>query len=342
MKAVLLLFLLPLQVFAQDISGVWTGFLETGDSRVAYELVISANKEKFTGYSLTAFTINGVENIGVKSIKLKKKQGDISIEDNELLYNNYTTPPKRVKLYASLYLQVVRDTGMILSGTFTTRSFDFREKNPNPFSGTISLRKKNNFTQTKLMSKLDELNLSTALSFMQPVVKEKQNETVSTGKSRDTAVLITRATGKKATVTSPSKEKEKEVVKTTISTTVNAPAADLSKRKTEIIQNVFIKSDSLVISLYDNGEIDGDTVSVVVNGKIILAKQGLTAKAITTTIYMPSNTNDSLQLVMYAENLGRIPPNTGLLVLQDGNNRYDIRFAGDLQKSSAIILKRKP
>jgi hypothetical protein len=44
---------------------------------------------------------------------------------------------------------------------------------------------------------------------------------------------------------------------------------------------------------------------------------------------------------MYAENLGRIPPNTGLLTLMDGEDRYDIRFSGDFQKNSAIILKRK-
>jgi hypothetical protein len=30
-----------------------------------------------------------------------------------------------------------------------------------------------------------------------------------------------------------------------------------------------------------------------------------------------------------------------LLILQDGDDRYEIRFAGDLQKNSAIILKRK-
>lgn len=45
---------------------------------------------------------------------------------------------------------------------------------------------------------------------------------------------------------------------------------------------------------------------------------------------------------MYAENLGTIPPNTGLLILQDGESRHEIRFAGDLKNNSAIILKKKP
>ena len=117
-------------------------------------------------------------------------------------------------------------------------------------------------------------------------------------------------------------------------------AADVNKRNTEVIQTVSFRSDSLRISLYDNGEVDGDTVSIVLNNKVIVAKQGLTTKAATTTIYT-GDLGDSVQLVMYAENLGRIPPNTGLLILQDGNDRYQVRFSGDLQNNSAIILKRK-
>ena len=96
-----------------------------------------------------------------------------------------------------------------------------------------------------------------------------------------------------------------------------------------------------MLSLYDNGTVDGDTVSVVLNGEVIIAKQRLTANAIRTTVHIAPRQGDSLQLIMYAENLGSIPPNTGVLVIQDGNNRNEIRFAGDMQKSSAIILKRR-
>jgi hypothetical protein len=71
-----------------------------------------------------------------------------------------------------------------------------------------------------------------------------------------------------------------------------------------------------------------------------MSRQGLTANAITKTIYLTPDLGDSLQLIMYAENLGSIPPNTGLLILQDGDDRYEIRFAGDLKKNSAIILRR--
>jgi hypothetical protein len=118
-------------------------------------------------------------------------------------------------------------------------------------------------------------------------------------------------------------------------------ASDLDKRSVETIQTVYFKSDSLKLSLYDNGEVDGDTVSVVVNGKVIMGKKGLSTKAITETIYMTPEMGDSLQMIMYAENLGTIAPNTGLLIVLDGKDRYEIRFSGDLSKNAAIIFKRK-
>ena len=96
-----------------------------------------------------------------------------------------------------------------------------------------------------------------------------------------------------------------------------------------------------MLSLYDNGTVDGDTVSVVLNGQVIIAKKGLSENAIHTTIHIAPGQGDSLQLIMYAENLGSIPPNTGVLIIQDGATRNEIRFAGDMQKSSAVILKRR-
>jgi hypothetical protein len=136
-------------------------------------------------------------------------------------------------------------------------------------------------------------------------------------------------------------EKKKEQSEEKQKPPVVKAAVALAQRKTEIIRNVLFSSDSLVLSLYDNGTVDGDTVSVVLNGEVIIARKGLSENAIKTTIHIPPGQGDSLQLVMYAENLGSIPPNTGVLIIQDGKIRNEIRFAGDMQKSSAVILKRR-
>jgi hypothetical protein len=122
---------------------------------------------------------------------------------------------------------------------------------------------------------------------------------------------------------------------------VDATAAtDAGKRRIENIQALYFKSDSLQLTLYDNGEVDGDTVSVIMNGKVIMPKVGLSTNAVKKTIYT-QEAGDSIQLVMYAESLGSLPPNTGLLIVYDGNDRYEIRFSGDMQKSSAIVFRRR-
>jgi len=300
--------LLPLPGLAQDLTGIWTGYLQLGDSRLPYELAISGKGKNLSGYSQLVFTFNGVENVGVKTMELKMKRGSISVEDGELVYDNYTTPGRRVKLYASL-AWVGKGVGMTLAGTFATRSLDMRAPNENSFKGTVFLQRKNVAEQTRLISKLDEMGLSDKLSFLKPEAKEKQI-TVQPGQTHTK----------------------------TIDTT--AKTSQIAQRKTDVIRRILFSADSVVISLYDNGEVDGDTVSVILNGKVILSKQGLTAKAITKTIYS-SDLGDSAELVMYAENLGRIPPNSGLLIIQSGYERYQVRFSGDLQNSSAVLLKRR-
>ena len=55
MRTLLILFLLPLQVFAQNITGIWTGYLQINDTKLPYELVISGKGNNLNGYSLIVF-----------------------------------------------------------------------------------------------------------------------------------------------------------------------------------------------------------------------------------------------------------------------------------------------
>lgn len=137
------------------------------------------------------------------------------------------------------------------------------------------------------------------------------------------------------------KEKQPLTIPPGIKPIISNAAVLIAERKIAAPQTVFFKSDSLELSLYDNGEVDGDTVSVLLNGEIVLAKQGLKTSAIKKTIYIPAGKEDSLTLVLYAENLGKYPPNTGLLIIHDGEDVYQVRFSADLQQNAAVIFKRK-
>lgn len=130
------------------------------------------------------------------------------------------------------------------------------------------------------------------------------------------------------------------VIQPVIAPSVVQGAAEVDKRVTKSDQSFYFQSDSLVLTLYDNGDVDGDTVTVLMNGGIVFSKAGLTTKANTKTVYITPNM-DSVSLVMYAESLGEIPPNTGLLIVNDGDKRYDVRFSADLKTNAAIVLRRR-
>ena len=434
----------PLRAFSQDFTGVWTGFMFTSNVRVQYELVISESNNKLKGYSLTVFNINNVENTGVKTMKVKAKKSKISIEDDDLVFNDYTQRSKRVVLYGTLSLGE-EDSVFVLEGSFFTRSLD-----RSSYTGTIRLEKNKTFGEARMVPILRKMDLWAALSIPEIQSTPATASTVSLAANddavlKDSTVLKTEVAmtnSKKVNKTDvanlPNAKKEEAItvgtlpggttkpgeVSNTGTETAAVPkpinksevadlpglkketiavgslpggttkpgvvsntdtevaavpkpinksdvadlpglkketiavgtlpggvakpgvapravAEDIASRKTEVIRNIYVQSDSLVLSLYDNGEIDGDTVSVVMNDRIIIARQGLGINAIKATVYVPRGQEDSVRLVMYAENLGRIPPNTGLLIVQDGDETHHIRFSGDYQKNSAVILRRK-
>jgi hypothetical protein len=50
---------------------------------------------------------------------------------------------------------------------------------------------------------------------------------------------------------------------------------------------------------------------------------------------------DELRLQLVAENLGTIPPNTGLLLIKDGEKVLQVNFSADLNTNAEIIIRRK-
>jgi hypothetical protein len=126
--------------------------------------------------------------------------------------------------------------------------------------------------------------------------------------------------------------------KTSITAPMTISNPVLTKRETELIQTLTVVEDSITLSLYDNGEIDGDIVSVFLNNEEIISKVSLNATAYKKTIYLQRG--QTAQLTLYAESLGTIPPNTGLLVVYSGEKRYQVFFSSTLSKSAVVLLKR--
>ena len=112
----------------------------------------------------------------------------------------------------------------------------------------------------------------------------------------------------------------------------------LATRENELVKVITTGSNEIVVNIYDNGSIDNDTVSVYLDKKLVLSKKRLTDKALTVKFNLDEET-DFHELVMVAENLGEIPPNTSLMVVRAGSKSYEVRITSTEQKNAVVIFK---
>lgn len=117
-------------------------------------------------------------------------------------------------------------------------------------------------------------------------------------------------------------------------------AQQFKEREKNVAEEITVETDSLRVDFYDNGEIDGDSISIFFNDKLLASSQKLSAKAIHLNLNLDT-TKTVNEISMFADNLGSIPPNTALMLLYDGKNRYEVRLASTLQTNGTIRIRRK-
>lgn len=116
---------------------------------------------------------------------------------------------------------------------------------------------------------------------------------------------------------------------------------DLNKRtqlrnKTNaLFKEILVDSGLVQIEFFDNGQIDGDTISVYVNEKPVVYRQMLKSQAVALSV--PVDRQKPIQdVVMVGENLGSIPPNTALMIVMAGKERYQLYLKAD-EKQNALV-----
>ena len=102
-----------------------------------------------------------------------------------------------------------------------------------------------------------------------------------------------------------------------------------------------VKSRFVKISIKDYQKIDGDIISVYVNREQIIKQHRLTRTPIEKRLRLDRTASIS-EVIIFAENLGRIPPNTCLMIVDDGVTQQEVFIESSLQKSAVIYLKYKP
>jgi hypothetical protein len=109
----------------------------------------------------------------------------------------------------------------------------------------------------------------------------------------------------------------------------------LQTRTNELLKTMTVNHSNIELRIYDDGAIDNDTVSVYYDNKIIVSNARISDQPIIVHILVAPSDHPH-QLVMVAENLGDIPPNTSLLVINDGEKRYEERIVSNEQKNVVI------
>jgi hypothetical protein len=110
-------------------------------------------------------------------------------------------------------------------------------------------------------------------------------------------------------------------------------------RKNLLTKEIPISGDSIELRFYDNAEIDGDSISLFLNNKLVFKNIRLSNLPYTIKFALADLDNET-ELVMVAENLGTIPPNTAYMLAIVNEKRYDVYLAST-EETSAMIRFRK-
>jgi len=114
----------------------------------------------------------------------------------------------------------------------------------------------------------------------------------------------------------------------------------MERRDMGAVQIINAAEGLVQCTIYDNGTYDHDTVTVLHNNTIIIDRAEVSGKPLVFSIRL-SKQEPSHELLFYANNLGEIPPNTGLLLIETGDKRFSLPIKADLSTNGKIIIKLK-
>ncbi len=105
-------------ISAQDVTGVWSGFVSTSDKNLPYEIVISENNGQLNGYSQITFSVNDEEKVVIKTLKVKNESGKFILDDDEQIFETIRDEDlKKLKQTSILFLKK-QDSSEVLEGEF--------------------------------------------------------------------------------------------------------------------------------------------------------------------------------------------------------------------------------
>lgn len=326
--------------FSQSLTGIWRGYFIT-DQYEQYKFEIQIEQ--------TGPTISGVSYSYLNTVFYGKAA----------LKGNYESGSKRVKLQETNTIELKMSDGShscimdcnltlvrsgreeFLEGTYTSqfeKSAPGIRKGADCGDGKVYLRR---VTESDF--------------YMEPFLKNqaRNNKPVYENQAPSNRTKVSETPGKSTPIISRNTQKSNDVtpIKSNVSNptltdtdqsqkrSVEEPIPSVLKnRENEISKILTVTSRSIRIRLYDNGEIDGDSISVYVGKKLALLQKRLTANALEVTFDIPEGSMEQ-EVTMVAENLGSIPPNTSLMIVESGDDRFEVRITSTEQKNAVVRFR---
>src|ERR1043165_4729597 len=168
--SLLIVLAFPFSLLAQNIHGIWTG-TPVNDSTHRFqdfELGLSEYNGKITGYTYTTFINNDTFYCSVKRIKAERKDGNLVVEDVEMIWNNFPQRAAKGVKQTTTFPLINDSTIDISKGRWSTN----QTKKYYSIGGSAAVKEKNDDEESELLSHLQELKVKTDIAGK----KEKKKE----------------------------------------------------------------------------------------------------------------------------------------------------------------------
>jgi hypothetical protein len=116
------------------------------------------------------------------------------------------------------------------------------------------------------------------------------------------------------------------------------PPIDFAARTTDTLTTVTVHKQRITLWLWDNAEYDGDTLSVLLNGRPVLVGHELTRTRHRSRLDLRPGENI---LLVVAHNEGRVPPNTASVLVATGKGRKQLLVSTSLRKNQVVRIVRE-
>jgi hypothetical protein len=183
-----------------------------------------------------------------------------------------------------------------------------------------------------------------------PIKKSTDLNPVRKLQNRTTKKQVIRSSKEPHIVTKQDTQNADSIVNTMVETPkeivpevkiVSEPVIDvLINRENKLTAKLVVDVQEVNIEFYDNGEIDNDTISVYKDNKPAILNGRLSTNPIILNLKFDA-VNTFYEIICVAENLGDIPPNTALMVINYGRKREEVFLTSDERKNAKVIIEYK-